>query len=85
MEVAIVGGGNFGTAIANIVARNGYTTYLWMRDVEQVAQTIKAGENVRYLPGHRLEPGVRPTADLSEATQRARLIFVAVPLSLIHI
>ena len=79
MNVAILGGGNFGTAIANIIARNGYTTHLWMRDAEQVAQTLQAGENVRYLPGHPLEAGVLPTADLGHATESARLIFVAVP------
>ncbi len=81
MNVAILGGGNFGTAIANIIARNGHTTYLWMRDPEQVAQTIQAGENLRYLPGHPLETGVSPTADLAEATADASLIFVAVPSS----
>ena len=88
MNVAIVGGGNFGTAIANIIARNGHTTHLWMRDPEQVAQTLEAGENLRYLPGHPLESAVLPTADLGLATQGSSLIFVAVPsagLSLIHI
>ena len=56
MNVAIVGGGNFGTAIANIIARNGHTTHLWMRDPEQVAQTLEAGENLRYLPVTRWNP-----------------------------
>ena len=79
MNVAIVGGGNFGTAIANIIARNGHTTHLWMRDSEQVAQTMQAGENLRYLPGHPLEANVHPTADLGHATQSSSLIFVAVP------
>ena len=79
MNVAIVGGGNFGTAIANIIARNGHTTHLWMRDSEQVAQTVQAGENLRYLPGHPLEANVHPTADLGHATQSSSLIFVAVP------
>ena len=79
MNVAIVGGGNFGTAIANIIARNGHTTHLWMRDSEQVAQTVQAGENLRYLPGHPLETNVHPTADLGHATQSSSLIFVAVP------
>ncbi len=79
MNIAIVGGGNFGTAIANIIARNGYTTHLWMRDREQVAQTLQAGENLRYLPGHALESAVLPTADLGHATQSSSLIFVAVP------
>ena len=79
MNVAIVGGGNFGTAIANIIARNGHTTHLWMRDPDQVAQTLEAGENLRYLPGHPLESAVSPTADLGLATQGSSLIFVAVP------
>ena len=81
MEIAIVGGGNFGTAVANIVARNGYTTHLWMRDAEQVADTVASGENRRYLPGHALEPLVLPTTDLQKATSAAQIVFVAVPSS----
>ena len=54
MEVAIIGGGNFGTAIANIVAANGHTTHLWMRDVEQAQEVARRRENRRYLPGHPL-------------------------------
>ena len=79
MNVAIIGGGNFGTAIANIIARNGHITHLWMRDSEQVAQTLRAGENLRYLPGHPLEANVYPTADLGHAAQSSSLVFVAVP------
>ena len=79
MNVAIIGGGNFGTAIANIIARNGHITHLWMRDSEQVAQTLQAGENLRYLPGHPLEANVYPTADLGHAVQSSSLVFVAVP------
>lgn len=79
MNVAIIGGGNFGTAIANIIARNGHITHLWMRDSEQVAQTLQAGENLRYLPGHPLEANVYPTADLGHAAQSSSLVFVAVP------
>ena len=79
MHVAIIGGGNFGTAIANIIARNGHITHLWMRDSEQVAQTLQAGENLRYLPGHPLEANVYPTADLGHAAQSSSLVFVAVP------
>jgi glycerol-3-phosphate dehydrogenase (NAD(P)+) len=50
-----------------------------MRDSEQVAQTLQARENLRYLPGHPLEANVHPTADLGHATQSSSLIFVAVP------
>ncbi len=79
MEVAIIGGGNFGTALANIVARNGLTTYLWMRDEQQVAECLASGENERYLPGHPLEPLVKPTADLELAVKQAEIVAVSVP------
>ncbi|MBX3706841.1 MAG: NAD(P)H-dependent glycerol-3-phosphate dehydrogenase [Pseudomonadales bacterium] len=79
MEVAILGGGNFGTAIANIVARNGFVTHLWMRDARQVADCLEFGENRRYLPGHPLDPLVRPTTDLADALARSGVVFVSVP------
>ena len=79
MEVAILGGGNFGTAIANIVAKNGYRTHLWMRDEQQVADCIAHGENRRYLPGHPLEVHLTPTADFAEAVARSAVCFVTVP------
>jgi glycerol-3-phosphate dehydrogenase (NAD(P)+) len=79
MEVAILGGGNFGTAIANIVAGNGYVTHLWMRDSRQVDDCIRHRENRRYLPGHPLAERVLPTGDLAEAVQRSTVIFVTVP------
>jgi len=79
MEVAILGGGNFGTAIANIVASNGYPTHLWMRDEAQVAECRSERENRRYLPGHLLVDLVEPTADLQQAVGRSSLIIVSVP------
>ena len=79
MEVAILGGGNFGTAIANIVAKNGYLTHLWMRDEQQVADCIAHRENRRYLPGHPLEVQLTPTADIAEAVARSAVCFVTVP------
>lgn len=79
MEVAIIGGGNFGTAIANIAAGNGHITHLWMRDAEQVADCVKHRENRRYLPGHRLHDNVRPTDDLAEALDDSTVIFMSVP------
>jgi len=33
--IAVLGGGSFGTAIANLLAENGQQVRLWMRDSEQ--------------------------------------------------
>jgi glycerol-3-phosphate dehydrogenase (NAD(P)+) len=79
MEIAVIGGGNFGTAVANIVARNGYKTYLWMRDLAQVEDTLEHRENRRYLPGHKLDKLVMPTNKLAASAKASSLIFVAVP------
>ena len=79
MRVAVVGAGNFGTAIANIVAGNGVDTYLWMRDREQLADIRARRENRRYLPGHPLADRVTPSADLAAAVGASDIVFVTVP------
>jgi len=77
--VAVLGGGNFGTVIANIIAARGHQVHLWMRDPEQVADTRRWGENRRYLPGHPLHRRVEVMADLQQALAGTGMVFVAVP------
>jgi glycerol-3-phosphate dehydrogenase (NAD(P)+) len=79
LQITVVGGGNFGTALANIIARNGHVTHLWMRDVAQVAECVEQRENRRYLPGHPLEALVEPTSDLERAVALSRVVLVTVP------
>ena len=79
LTVTVLGGGSFGTAIANIVADNGHRTYLWMRDPDSAAQTQASRENRRYLPGHRLADGLEVTADLNTAVSQSNLVFVSIP------
>lgn len=79
LTVAVLGGGSFGTAIANIIANNGHKTFLWMRD-EGVAETCEQErENRRYLPGVPLTLGLKVTADLAQAVSASDLIFVSIP------
>ena len=79
MQAAIVGAGNFGTAVANIVASNGVDVHLWVRDEAQLADIRVHGENRRYLPGHPLAERVSPTSDLIEAMHTSDVVFVTVP------
>ncbi|MEJ2132633.1 MAG: NAD(P)H-dependent glycerol-3-phosphate dehydrogenase, partial [Gammaproteobacteria bacterium] len=78
-EVTVAGGGNFGTAIANIIADNGHTVNLWMRDRRQVEDVRSHRENRRYLPGHPLNERVVPTDDLAGCVARSDVVFVTVP------
>lgn len=77
--VAVLGGGSFGTALANIVATNGHTTYLWFRNEERAAQTQESRENARYLPGYTLHENLSVTADLALALREADAVVIAVP------
>ena len=79
MQVAVVGAGNFGTAVANIVAANGIDVHLCMRDEAQLADILAHGENRRYLPGHALGERVQPTSDLAGALGTSDVVFVTVP------
>lgn len=78
-RVAILGGGSFGTVIANIIARNGYEAMLWMRDIEQAELLNSTRENSVYLPGYTLDPNVKAMEDLPLAVAEAEMVFVAVP------
>lgn len=78
-HITVLGGGSFGTAIANIVADNGLPVKLWMRDADVVDAIRTRHENIRYLPGKQLNATIEPTTDLGEAVKGATLIFVAIP------
>ena len=78
-QVAVLGGGSFGTAIANIIAHNGYPTFLWMRDEERARQAQQNRENPEYLPGYQLDPNLHVSADLIEVVQQSDTIFISVP------
>ncbi|BCD89604.1 glycerol-3-phosphate dehydrogenase [NAD(P)+] [Pseudomonas solani] len=80
-SIAVLGGGSFGTAIANLLGENGKSVQQWMRDPEQ-AEAIRANrENPRYLKGVKIHPGVEPTTDLDAVLASCELIFVAIPSS----
>lgn len=78
-QVTILGGGSFGTSIANILADNGHCVRLWMRDPGVVKDIADKNENTRYLPGKKLNQNLIPTTDLEQATTKANVIFVAIP------
>ncbi|HAZ14366.1 MAG: hypothetical protein A2X86_19250 [Bdellovibrionales bacterium GWA2_49_15] len=53
----VVGGGAFGTSIANVLALNFKKVILKVRSADVYAG-LKTGENTIYLPGHKLAPNI---------------------------
>lgn len=78
-RIAVLGGGSFGTAIANIIADNQHHVCLWLRNPD-VAQAINTQHiNTRYFPDFVLNPNVRASTELAQAVNDADYVFVAVP------
>ena len=76
--VGVVGAGAWGTALAQIAARAGLEVTLWAREAEVVAAVEGARENPLFLPGVRIEDGVRATAEL-EAVAACDLVLAVPP------
>lgn len=78
-SVCVLGGGSFGTALANIMANNGHQVSQWMRDAKQVEEINLTGVNSRYLPHAELNEELLATTDLEAAIQESDTIFVSIP------
>jgi glycerol-3-phosphate dehydrogenase (NAD(P)+) len=64
--ITILGAGAWGTAVAIALAAR-HDVLLWGRNPEQMAATEAARDNLTYLPGHPLPPGLRVSADFEAA------------------
>jgi len=65
-RAGVIGGGAWGTALAQVCARAGLETTLWAREPEVVEAVNGAHENPLFLPGVALEPSIRATADFAD-------------------
>lgn len=65
-RVGVIGGGAWGTALAQVAAAKGHETLIWAREPEVVASINERHENVVYLPGCPLSPNVVATNDLQQ-------------------
>jgi glycerol-3-phosphate dehydrogenase (NAD(P)+) len=78
-KIAVLGGGSFGTAIANMIASNHHRVTLWMRDEANARHCVETRENTPYLPGYRLDDSLEISADLRSALDGAEVVFFSIP------
>lgn len=81
LRLAFLGGGSFGTAMANLAARNGSDSTLWVRNKRTVKAMQKNRVNKKYLPNHPLDARLKYSHDLEATVKDKDIIFVAVPSS----
>ena len=76
-NISVLGGGAWGTALAQNCARAGRRVTLWEFDAGNAAYLAEKRES-RFLPGVRLEQAITVTSDLAQAA-RADAILLVVP------
>src|SRR5213596_2371289 len=80
-RIAVVGGGAWGTALADLLARKGDfdTVTLWAREPEVVESVNREHVNHMFLPGAALAPAVAAVGDLTAAVRGAEVVVSAAP------
>src|SRR4051812_31719125 len=81
-RIAVLGGGAWGTALANVTARAGRKVTLWEYDAANADGLAQQRES-NFLRGVRIEDSIAVTRDLAEAA-RAEAILLVVPAQAIR-
>ncbi|HEX2568529.1 MAG TPA: NAD(P)H-dependent glycerol-3-phosphate dehydrogenase [Polyangia bacterium] len=79
LDIAVVGAGSWGTALAKTLADAGHRVVLWGRNADDVASIRQHHENRRYLPGALLPETLTATTDLGAALAGKRMVVSVVP------
>jgi glycerol-3-phosphate dehydrogenase (NAD(P)+) len=75
----VIGAGAWGTALADLLARNGHEVVLWARESDVVASVNARHANERFLAGFPLNPTLRATGSMEEALIDADLVTYVPP------
>ena len=79
MKIAVVGGGAWGTALADLLARKGEQVTLWAREPEVVESINRHHLNEMFLPNASLAPALRAEGDLVKSVTGAEVVVSAAP------
>jgi glycerol-3-phosphate dehydrogenase (NAD(P)+) len=79
MRCTVVGAGAWGTALADLLARNGHEVRLWAYEPDVVESINSKHENLRFLREHPLAPSVKALGDVGQAVEGAELVTLATP------
>ncbi|HET7497306.1 MAG TPA: NAD(P)H-dependent glycerol-3-phosphate dehydrogenase [Candidatus Eisenbacteria bacterium] len=79
MNIAVIGGGGWGTALAALLTKNGHTVRLWVYEADLAERMGRERRNDVFLPGVPIPEAVAITADLAEAAADSSAILFATP------
>jgi glycerol-3-phosphate dehydrogenase (NAD(P)+) len=77
MRIGVIGGGAWGTALAQVAAAGGEPVMLWAREHDVVASINREHENRQFLPGIHLSPAITATGSLADLSACDAYLVVA--------
>ena len=84
LKIGVVGAGSWGTALAHLLASEGYAIDLWVYEKEVKDQIEQTGENTLFLPEVKLSPNLHPSNDLTGAVSAKDMVLVVIPSHLVR-
>ena len=83
LKIGVIGGGAWGTALAQLSAKAGSNVILWAREEKVVKKINEEHENEMFLKGVGLSNKVRATTNLADMVGN-EFIFIAVPAQFVR-
>jgi len=74
--IGIIGGGAWGTALAQVYAAAGKNVILWAREEDVVSGINTRHENTLFLPGIAISTNIKATSNLADAAKADALLIV---------
>jgi len=78
-QIAVLGAGAWGTAVAKVIADKGKEVLIWSFETSVRDDINQKHENTRYLPDVKLPETLKATSDIKEAAEGKQFIIYAVP------
>lgn len=83
MTIAVIGGGAFGTSIAQVAARCGHTVKMYARNQEVVESINTKHINPHYLSEFTLLDTITATSSVEEVFKDTDFVVLALPTQLV--
>ncbi len=83
-SVAVLGAGNMGTALAQVIAANDHHVRLWSIEHDVLEEVRDKHLNTRYLEDIRLNDRVEAVWEMGAAVDGARLVIISVPSQVVR-
>ncbi len=84
MKIAVIGGGSWGTTLADLLAKKGNDTRLWVREQAVMHEMRTTRRNSWYLPDRPLADSLEVSTDPAAVAEDVRHFLFAVPCQFIR-